>query len=85
MFLTRGFAFTHEAVRDWEGRFAPLMAAHLRAKRRGQGEVSWYADEACVKVQGQWCYLYRAIVRSVPSKGGNTRAEGLRPLWSLIT
>ncbi len=26
MFLERGFEFTHEAVRDWEERFAPLIA-----------------------------------------------------------
>src|SRR5688572_27570009 len=26
MFLERGFEFTHEAVRDWETRFAPLVA-----------------------------------------------------------
>jgi putative transposase len=63
MFLTRGFVFTHEAVRDWEARFAPLLAGRLRAKRRGQGGVSWYADETYVKVQGRWCYLYRAIDR----------------------
>ncbi len=25
MFLERGFAFTHEAVREWEERFAPLL------------------------------------------------------------
>ena len=36
MFLERGFVFTHEAVRDWEARFAPLIADQLRAKRRGQ-------------------------------------------------
>jgi putative transposase len=35
MFLERGFAFTHEAVRDWEERFAPLIADQLRMKRRG--------------------------------------------------
>jgi putative transposase len=28
MFLERGFVFTHETVRDWESRFAPLIAAH---------------------------------------------------------
>ena len=27
MFLERGFEFTHEAARDWETRFAPLIAA----------------------------------------------------------
>jgi putative transposase len=36
MFLERGFEFTHEAVGDWEARFAPLMADQLRVKRRGQ-------------------------------------------------
>jgi putative transposase len=63
MFLTRGLTFTHEAVRDWEARFAPLLTEHLRAKRRGRSGVSWYADETYVKVQGRWCYLYRAIDR----------------------
>src|SRR5438105_12378909 len=50
MFLERGFVFTHEAVRDWEARFAPLLAGHLRLKRRGQAGTSWYVDETYVKV-----------------------------------
>ncbi len=57
----RGFAFTHEAVRDWEARFAPLIADHLRIKRHGQAGSSWYVDETYLKVGGKWCYLYRAI------------------------
>jgi putative transposase len=63
MFLERGFVFTHEAVRNWQARFAPLMADQLRAKRRGQVGISWHIDETYVKVQGKWCYLYRAIDR----------------------
>jgi len=63
MFLTRGFVFSHEAVRDWEARFAPLLAARLRAKRRGQAGVTWHADETYIKVEGRWCSLYRAIDR----------------------
>jgi putative transposase len=35
MCLIRGFTFTHEAVRNWEARFAPLLAERLCAKRRG--------------------------------------------------
>jgi putative transposase len=61
MFLERGFEFTHEAVREWEGRFAPLIADQLRTKRRGQGGTSWYVDETYMTVKGKWCYLYRAI------------------------
>ncbi len=61
MFCERGFEFTHEAVRDWEERFAPLIADQLRARRRGQAGLSWHVDETSVKVQRTWCYLYRAI------------------------
>ncbi len=61
MFLARGFAFSHEAVRDWEARFAPLLTARLRAKRRGQGGTQWHADETSVRVNGAWCSRYRAI------------------------
>jgi len=63
MFLDRGFVFSHEAVRDWEARCAPLLTARLRAKRRGTAGVKWHADETYVKVNGAWCYLYRAIDR----------------------
>jgi len=63
MFLERGFVFTHETVRDWEARFAPLLAAQLRAKRRGAAGAKWHADETYVRVDGRWCYLYRAIDR----------------------
>ena len=63
MLLERGFEVTHETVREWEFRFAPLLAAQLRAKRRGRAGESWYLDETYVKVSGRWCYLYRAIDR----------------------
>ena len=64
MFLPRGFAFTHETVRDWEARLTPLLTEQLRAKRRGHAGRSWYVDETDSKVNGAWCYLYRAIDRA---------------------
>ena len=63
LLLERGDAVTHETIRDWEFRFAPLVANRLRAKRRGRAGVSWYIDETDVKVAGRWCDLYRAIDR----------------------
>ena len=63
MFLMRGYEFTHETVREWEERFAPLLAEHLRRKRKGKVGRRWYVDETYVKVKGKWCYLYRAIDR----------------------
>ena len=62
MFLERGWVFTHEAVRDWEARFAPLIAEQLRTKRAGQAGRSWHVDAHLrARVHGKWCYLYRAI------------------------
>ena len=63
LLLQRGYAVTHETIRDWEVRFAPLLGDRLRAKRRGGVGISWYLDETYVKVAGRWCYLYRAIDR----------------------
>ncbi|MEP0914842.1 IS6 family transposase [Leptolyngbya sp. GB1-A1] len=60
-FLLRGFEFTHETVRDWEERFAPVFAKQLRAKRKGKVGKIWFADETYIRVKGQWCYLYGAI------------------------
>ncbi len=63
LLLQRGYEVTHETIRGWEARFAPLLAERLRARRRGQASRSWYIDETYVKVAGSWCYLYRAIDR----------------------
>ncbi len=64
IFLERGFVFTHEAVREWEAKLAPLIAEQLRQRRQDVVGESWYADETYVKVDGRWCYLYRAIDRN---------------------
>ena len=61
MLLQRGVEVTHETIREWDFRFAPLLAGQLRAKRRARAGESWYLDETYVKVAGRWCYLYRAI------------------------
>jgi putative transposase len=64
MFLVRGIVFSHEAVRAWEAKLTPTLAEDLRRRRRGKTGRSWYVDETYLKVQGRWCYLYRAIDRS---------------------
>src|ERR1700761_4586405 len=64
MFLIRGIVFSHEAVRDWEGKLTPALAEGLRRHRRGKVGRGWYTDETYIKVHGHWCYLYRAIDRN---------------------
>src|SRR5215210_6841473 len=39
MFLLRGIVFSHEAVREWEAKLAPVLAGGLRRRRRGKGGV----------------------------------------------
>lgn len=36
MYLLRGFEFTHEAVREWEERFAPLLLSISAANGKGK-------------------------------------------------
>jgi putative transposase len=64
MFAIRGIVFSHEAVREWEAKLTPALAEDLRRRRRGKAGCSWYVDETYIKVEGRWCYLYRAIDRS---------------------
>lgn len=66
MFLLRGIQFTYEAVRDWEAKLTPPLIDNLRRRRGGGSRVrrSWYVDETYIKVNGRWCYLYRAIDRT---------------------
>src|SRR3712207_3424936 len=61
MFALRGMVFSHEAVRAWEAKLTPALTEELRRRRRGKAGRSWYVDETYLKVQGRWCYLYRAI------------------------
>ena len=64
MFLVRGIVFSHETGREWEAKLTPALAEDLQRRRRGKTGRSWYVDETYLKVQGRWCYLYRAIDRS---------------------
>ncbi len=64
--LLRGFTVSHECIRQWEAKLLPVMGEALRKRRHGTGRSSgqsWYVDETYLKVQGRWCYLYRAIDR----------------------
>ena len=63
MFLDRGVVFTHEAVREWEAKLAPVLRETLRKYRRGRISQSWYCDETYLKVKDRGVYVYRAIDR----------------------
>jgi putative transposase len=45
MGLERGVIFTHEAVREWEAKLAPVLSDPLCQHRRGKVGPRWYWDE----------------------------------------
>jgi transposase-like protein len=53
MFLIRGIVFTHEAVRDWEARLAPMLTEGLRKRRVGKAQCHQNSGSAisdCVSI-----------------------------------
>jgi putative transposase len=64
--LLRGFTVSHETIREREAKLLPVMGDALRKRRHGmrrRSGRSWFIDETYLKVQGRWCYLYRAVDR----------------------
>src|SRR5215213_6160635 len=48
MSLVRGIVFSHEAVREWEAKLAPMLADELRRRRHGRGGARgrhWHVGE----------------------------------------
>jgi len=92
MVLQRGIILTHEAVRDWERKLAPLLSETLRKRRHSRVGTRWYVDETDVNVQWWWQYRYRAINRDghlVDVRLSDTRdlaaAEAFfRSAWTII-
>src|SRR5215831_19402189 len=80
----RGVAVDHTTLNRWVIKYAPEIEKRFRRRQRPVGR-SWRLDETYVEIKGKSAYLYRAVVRSVPSKWLQARDEGLRPRRSLIT
>jgi putative transposase len=61
----RGIDVSHEAVRFWWHRFCPMFASEIRQKRaerlRSWPQWRWHLDEMFVKINGERCYLWRAV------------------------
>ena len=61
----RGIDISHETVRFLWDRFGPMFAAESRKSRvghmRSYPQWRWHLGEAFVKVNGELCYLWRAV------------------------
>ena len=56
----RGLAADHTTIWRWVQRYGPELEQRLRRHLKPTNK-SWRVDETYIRVQGSWCYLYRAI------------------------
>ncbi len=56
----RGITVDHVTVYRWVQRFTAEFIEAARPGRHVPGN-RWFAGETCLKVTGQWTYLYRAV------------------------
>jgi putative transposase len=62
----RGIHLSHQTVHNWAQTFGVELGLKLRKKRFGLAGKKWHIDATYIRVEGKWCYLYRAI-----DKAGN--------------
>jgi len=57
----RGFNLSHQTVHNWVQKFAVGLGLKLRARRYKHAGDKEHADATYIKIEGRWCYFYRAI------------------------
>ena len=58
--LERGIEVSHEAIRQWCGKFGQDYANRLRRRRPRPGD-KWHLDEVFITINGERYYLWRAV------------------------
>ena len=57
----RNIHLSHQTVHNWVQTFGVELGIKLRGRRKGKSGKKWHVDATYIKVEGRWCYLYRAI------------------------
>jgi transposase-like protein len=63
----RGVSVDHATINRWVLKYSSQLEEVFHRRKRPVW-VSWRLDETYIRVKGEWKYLYRAVLRSVPSK-----------------
>jgi len=56
----RGIQVSHETIRQWNIKFAPLLSEELRHREPRRGS-RWFLDELCIEISGKKLWLWRAV------------------------
>ncbi len=57
----RNVHLSHQTIHNWSQTFGVELGLKLRKKRFCQANTKWHTDATYIRVEGRWCYLYRAI------------------------
>jgi transposase-like protein len=56
----RGVDVDHSTMNRWVSTYSPQLEDAFHQRKRPVW-ISWHMDETCIKVKGEWRYLYRAV------------------------
>jgi putative transposase len=59
--LERGLKVDHATINRWVICYSPQLEEVFQKRYKHPVGISWRLDETCIKVTGQWVYLYRAV------------------------
>jgi transposase-like protein len=59
----RGVAVDHATINRWVLKYSPQLDAAFHRRKQPVWR-RWRMDETCIRVRGQWRYLYRAVDKS---------------------
>ena len=57
----RGFYLCHQTIHKWVQTFGVELGLKLRVRRKSKNSKKWNVDATYIKIEGHWCYFYRAI------------------------
>lgn len=57
----RGFHLSHQTVWNWSQTFGVELGLKLRNQRYKTCGDQWHVDATYLRIEGRWCYFYRAI------------------------
>ena len=63
MLVERGIAVDAASFHRWVRKFGPEIRKRALSRHRSWRSLSWHMDETYIRVNGRWCYLWRAVDR----------------------
>lgn len=57
----RGINVCHQTIHNWIHTFGVSIGKRLRKRRYKRCSDRWHVDATYIKIEGRWCYFYRAI------------------------